>query len=222
MPPRAIYELRTYVLKPNKVSDYIKLTNSKFHLRTTHSILNGFWFHELGGKLNAATHIWEYESLSNRAAVRAALATDENWINEYVSNLLPCLEAQENKVCVIPDWAKEISDFSNERAAAITTSCSFPKPNAYEIISLKKSQSSPKKILDILQEIIENSESPNGDGQKIVFQGCLETVIGGNDEYNILLKHENVDSTLREDFSKKFTQDEKSIVMLPAAWSPMK
>lgn len=211
MSKRAIYELRTYVLKPTKIADYIKLTNSKFHLRTSHSILNGFWFHELGGKLNAATHIWEYENLSARAQVRANLGGDSGWISEYVKDLLPCLESQENKVCVIPDWAEGISDFSNEKAQAKQKDGS----GIFELVSIKKSSknANPESIKNIVQKIL-------ADNDKIDFTGCLETVLGENGEYVLLFRHENVDSTL--DNAGVFCDEQKSTVMLPAAWSPMK
>ena len=65
-------ELRTYALKPSHFGKYIQLSNEKFHLRTAHSKLNGFWIHDLGG-LNAVTHLWEYQDLAARAQVRANL-----------------------------------------------------------------------------------------------------------------------------------------------------
>ena len=51
---------------------YVEASNEKFHLRTAHSKLNGFWIHDLGG-LNAVTHLWEYQDLADRAQVRANL-----------------------------------------------------------------------------------------------------------------------------------------------------
>lgn len=69
---RLCLELRTYALKPSHFGKYIQLSNEKFHLRTSHSKLNGFWIHDLGG-LNAVTHLWEYKDLDDRAKVRANL-----------------------------------------------------------------------------------------------------------------------------------------------------
>ena len=69
---RLCLELRTYALKPSHFGKYIQLSNEKFHLRTAHSKLNGFWIHDLGG-LNAVTHLWEYQDLADRAQVRANL-----------------------------------------------------------------------------------------------------------------------------------------------------
>ena len=54
-----VYELRTYSLKPEHMKEYLNLTAEKFHLRTAHSILHGYWTVELGG-VNQVVHLWEY------------------------------------------------------------------------------------------------------------------------------------------------------------------
>ena len=54
-----VYELRTYSLKPEHMKEYLTLTAEKFHLRTSHSILHGYWTVELGG-VNQVVHLWEY------------------------------------------------------------------------------------------------------------------------------------------------------------------
>lgn len=54
-----LYELRTYSIKPAKLGSFLQLTNEKFHLRTAHSKLIGYWTSELGA-LNEVVHLWEY------------------------------------------------------------------------------------------------------------------------------------------------------------------
>merc|ERR1712223_1609010 len=54
------------------------LSKDKFHLRTEHSKLLGYWTVELGG-LNQVTHLWEYDSYSHRAGVRAKLGGHQQW-----------------------------------------------------------------------------------------------------------------------------------------------
>ena len=51
--------MRTYSLKPEHMKEYLTLTAEKFHLRTAHSILHGYWTVELGG-VNQVVHLWEY------------------------------------------------------------------------------------------------------------------------------------------------------------------
>ena len=41
------------------MKDYLTLTAEKFHLRTSHSVLHGYWTVELGG-VNQVVHLWEY------------------------------------------------------------------------------------------------------------------------------------------------------------------
>ena len=41
------------------MKEYLTLTAEKFHLRTAHSILHGYWTVELGG-VNQVVHLWEY------------------------------------------------------------------------------------------------------------------------------------------------------------------
>jgi len=90
-----VYELRTYSLVPQKVGEFMKLSNEKFHLRTQHSVLLGYWTTELGG-LNQVVHLWEYGSLSERAGVRAKLGGDPEWQAEYFQKILPWLQHQDN------------------------------------------------------------------------------------------------------------------------------
>ena len=41
------------------MGEFLALSKEKFHLRTNHSILLGYWTSELGG-LNQVVHLWEY------------------------------------------------------------------------------------------------------------------------------------------------------------------
>ncbi|XP_007577924.1 protein NipSnap homolog 3A [Poecilia formosa] len=102
---RTFYEFRTYSIRPDQNSAFLKLTNEKIHLRTAHSQLIGCWTVEYGG-LNKFFHIWQYDSYSQRAAVRAAVAQDPSWISEYISKALPLLTAQDNEVLYLVPWSR--------------------------------------------------------------------------------------------------------------------
>ncbi|XP_077429495.1 protein NipSnap homolog 3A isoform X2 [Vanacampus margaritifer] len=101
----ALYEFRTYQIRPDRSSAFLKLTHEKIHLRTAHSELIGYWSVEYGA-LNQVFHIWKYDSFSHRAAVRAALAQDERWIGEYVSQAIPMLTCQDNHVAALLPWSR--------------------------------------------------------------------------------------------------------------------
>ncbi|XP_071494029.1 protein NipSnap homolog 3A-like [Diadema antillarum] len=97
------YEFRTYKIKPASFPEFVKLTNEKMHLRTSHSKLIGYWATDIGG-LNEVVHIWEYECFAARKAVRAALAVDQTWQSEYFSKALQMFEAQENASMTLLPW----------------------------------------------------------------------------------------------------------------------
>ncbi|XP_045608885.1 protein NipSnap homolog 3A isoform X2 [Procambarus clarkii] len=90
-----LYELRTYTLYPEKMREFLTLTEEHLHLRTAHSKLLGYWTSEIGG-LNQVVHIWEYESLTHRAEVRARLAGDPEWLGRYVSCVIGMWQQQDN------------------------------------------------------------------------------------------------------------------------------
>uniref|UniRef100_A0A8C7XFG8 Nipsnap homolog 3A (C. elegans) n=1 Tax=Oryzias sinensis TaxID=183150 RepID=A0A8C7XFG8_9TELE len=102
---KTFYEFRTYSIHPHQNAAFLKLTNEKIHLRTAHSELIGYWTVEYGG-LNQVFHIWKYESYSQRAAVRAALAQDPTWISDYISKALPMLTSQDNEVTYLVPWSR--------------------------------------------------------------------------------------------------------------------
>lgn len=97
------YEYRTYTVKPKRFNEFIQLTNEHIHLRTAHSKLMGYWVTEYGG-LNEVTHMWQYNNHGHRTAIRAALASDQNWISTYLSKMLTMLDKQDNAVLYPFPW----------------------------------------------------------------------------------------------------------------------
>ncbi len=75
-----IFELRTYTVKPNSVPQVEKLFEEAMETRLKYSPLVGFWHTDIG-PLNQVIHMWKYESLQERAEVRAAAINDPsgNW-----------------------------------------------------------------------------------------------------------------------------------------------
>ena len=70
-----IYEVRTYTLRPGTVAEFEERFAARLPLREKHSKLGAFWHTEFG-PLNQVIHVYPYENLQQRAAVRAALAQD--------------------------------------------------------------------------------------------------------------------------------------------------
>jgi hypothetical protein len=70
-----LYEVRTYTLRPGAVAEFEERFAKRQPLREKHSRLGAFWHTEVG-TLNQVIHVWPYEDLQHRMAVRQAMASD--------------------------------------------------------------------------------------------------------------------------------------------------
>jgi len=70
-----IYEVRTYTLRTGSVAEFEERYEKRLPARLKHSKLGAFWHTEFG-TLNQVIHVYPYDDLNQRTAVRAALATD--------------------------------------------------------------------------------------------------------------------------------------------------
>ena len=71
-----IYEVRTYTLRPGgAVAEFEERFAKRLPLREKHSKLGAFWHTEFG-PLNQVIHVYPYDDLAQRTAVRDALAKD--------------------------------------------------------------------------------------------------------------------------------------------------
>jgi hypothetical protein len=87
-----IYEMRTYDVKPGMLNTYLKLFNDVgMPERKPHNNLVGFWFTEFG-ELNQVVHIWQYDSLAQRAQLRAELMQNPRWATDFLPIAMPMLD----------------------------------------------------------------------------------------------------------------------------------
>ena len=70
-----IYEMRTYTLKVGTVPEFETRFAEALTMREGYSKLGGFWHTEVG-TLNQVIHVWRYDSLQQRAEIRAAAIKD--------------------------------------------------------------------------------------------------------------------------------------------------
>src|ERR1700732_4603308 len=70
-----LYEVRTYTLRLGTVAEFEERFAKRLPLREKHSKLGAFWHTEFG-PLNQVIHVYPYEDLQQRTAVRAAMAKD--------------------------------------------------------------------------------------------------------------------------------------------------
>jgi hypothetical protein len=95
-----IYEQRTYRVKPGLLGPYLKLFEDVgMPVRQHYGRLVGFWFTEFG-ELNQVVHIWAYESLDQRTAIREALMKDRQWVEDFLPKALPMLDHMQSIVMV--------------------------------------------------------------------------------------------------------------------------
>jgi hypothetical protein len=73
-----VIEVRTYTLRPGSVPEFEKRFGEKLPERVKLSALAALWHTEVG-PLNEVTHVWPYESLDQRAEVRAAAIKSGVW-----------------------------------------------------------------------------------------------------------------------------------------------
>jgi len=102
-----IYEIRTYTVKPGAVAEYEARFAEAYSVREKYSKMGGMWHTEIG-PLNQVIHIWPYESLQQRADIRAASAKDPSgkWppktMDLLVSQEVDILDAVPN----MPAWGE--------------------------------------------------------------------------------------------------------------------
>ena len=92
-----IYEVRTYMLRAGAVPEFEERYAKRLPARLKHSQLGAFWHTEFG-PLNQVVHVYPYDDLNQRTAVRAALAKDPE------RNALPggqdLIVAQESEIMI--------------------------------------------------------------------------------------------------------------------------
>lgn len=211
-----LYEFRTYTIKPDKMSEFLRHTNENFHFRTVHSELVGYFTMELGG-LNKVLNIWKYGSFAERTAVRAKLAQDKDFMEKYISKALPMIEKQDNEIAYLVPWCKL------EKAE---------KQGVYELVTFQFKPGGPAVWGNAFRAAI--STHVNTGYTKLI--GVFNTEFGLLNQVRVLWWNENPDSrasgrhlahedarvvaAVRE--SVRFLESQKNVLLLPTAFSPLK
>ncbi len=91
-----IHELRTYTFHPGKINAYLDVarTVGRPVRGQNYGINLGYWTSEFGS-LNQIWHLWQYDSMEERASLRDALAKNERWTKEYVPVIRPLIQRQD-------------------------------------------------------------------------------------------------------------------------------
>ena len=101
-----IHELRIYTLAQGALREYIELQQALARpIRgDRYGKLLEYWT-AMSGESNRVVHLWEYTSFEERLRLRAELAANPRWRDEYSPRSHPLIERQENVVLVpVSDW----------------------------------------------------------------------------------------------------------------------
>ena len=91
-----IHELRTYSIAAGQLGTVVKNAGETGRAirGDGYGRLEGYWTTEIG-PLGKVVHLWSYPSLDERRRLRAALARNRAWVEEYLPLLHPHLVRQE-------------------------------------------------------------------------------------------------------------------------------
>ena len=83
-----IYELRTYTVAAGQLGAVVQSSGETGRAirGDDYGKLEGYWTTEIG-PLGRVVHLWSYESLDERRRLRAALAENRAWVEEYLGVL---------------------------------------------------------------------------------------------------------------------------------------
>ena len=210
-----IHELRTYTVKAGTIGEVVKnsSTLSREIRGDNYGKLEGYWTTELG-QLNQVMHMWSYSDLNERARLKAELAKNPRWVNEYAPLSAGNLVRQDIR----------LMNPIRPLAPPATPG------NVYEFRYYRTKPGSARKWLDIYKEILPTREKYS----KIV--GLWHTDAGQPNEvchlwsYPDLNTRATVRGTVMKDpawqeflkASAPLLDEQHAIVLLPAVHSPLK
>lgn len=94
-----IHELRSYVLAPGRLDDYLAAAGGigRKIRGDDYGKLEGHFCVE-AGNLDRLVHLWSYADFAERDRLRALLAKNARWADEFLSLLPPLVLLQESKM----------------------------------------------------------------------------------------------------------------------------
>lgn len=100
----AIYELRTYMFLPGKLSDATQLYREEGWpaLQRHPARLVGYFTGDVGA-LNQLVHLWKFEDDADRREFWAGVFADEHFM-AFARKLRPLILTQENKLLMAAPW----------------------------------------------------------------------------------------------------------------------
>jgi hypothetical protein len=110
-----IHELRIYTLAQGTLREYIEFQEALARpIRgDRYGKLLEYWT-AMSGEPSRVVHLWEYTSFEERLRLRAELAANPRWKDEYSPRSHPIIERQENAILLpVPDWNSSYQEGSS-------------------------------------------------------------------------------------------------------------
>jgi NIPSNAP len=208
-----IYEVRTYTLRPGTVAEFEERFAKRLPLREQHSKLGAFWHTEFG-PLNQVIHVYPYDDLQQRTAVRDALANDT--ARAQIPSGREFVVAQEAEIMVPAPFMRPLG------------SRDYGSGNVYEMRTYTYAPGDLPKVLEAWGKAIEAREkfSP--------LAACWTSELGGLNKFvhTWVYKDLNERARVREEARKAggpwppqagvrpIRQDNK--LLIPASFSPVR
>jgi len=103
-----IYDMRVYTCRPGTIKKHIELYQQMgFLAQSKHLGKPVVWATTEVGDVNQYVHVWAYKDVADRAAKRAAMWDDPDWIAyTQKSAELGALIKQENRILVAAPFAQ--------------------------------------------------------------------------------------------------------------------
>ena len=99
------YEVRTYQIKNGGISEYLKAVGGHgIAIQKRHLGRLVAYFHSEIGSINEIMHIWEFSSLDDRQARRAALAADPEW-QAFLPKIRDLILTGDNRIMSAADFS---------------------------------------------------------------------------------------------------------------------
>ena len=204
-----LYEVRTYTFAPGNLAEFERGFAEAIPHRTQYSRLGAFWRSELGA-LNQAIHVWPYDDLAQRQAVRVATAADPHWPPTHNAVLLN----MESEICVPAPFMRDL-DRDQELG------------KIYEMRTYTYRPGSIPKVIDRWAAAIEHREKYSP------LAACWYTDIGALNRWTHIWPYESLEARDRiraEAFkdpnwppnTREFLVSQESRILTPAPFSPLR
>lgn len=91
-----LYEMRTYTTQAGGIGALLDANEAigRPVRGDDYGVLEGYWYTEIG-PLNRVVHLWRYENMEERNRLRAELGRNSDWTGRYVPAIRPFLVKQE-------------------------------------------------------------------------------------------------------------------------------